>query len=134
MIFIWNFLFGCGNKDQEMMCAAICIAEHSYTYTTEVESYLLEASVTTSYGAEIIRFEYSGTDEEQYGESSGVSMRLAATGFEANSEYELEIEEITINGEVVSVELTDHREKEECGGTCDDKSFSISTDDVSALE
>ena len=82
----------------------------------------------------MIRFEYAGTTEEMYGESSGVIMTLTATGFYATVEYELDIEEITINGDVIATELIEHREKAECGGTCDAKSFSIANDDVSPLE
>lgn len=134
MIWILTLLLGCENKEPDMLCNAVCMAESSYTYTTELDTYLLEASISTLYGSETISFEYSGTEEEQYGESSGVIMMLKATGFEATAEYELDIEGITINGEVVSVELTDSQEKEECGGTCDAKSFSISTDDTSSVE
>ena len=134
MILILSMLMGCEEKEQEMQCAAICVAEHSYTYTTELDGYLLEASVSTSYGSETVRFEYAGTEEEQYGESSGVSMTLTSTGFRANAEYELDIDNLTINGQVVDIEMTERREKTECGGTCDDAFFSISTDDVSAPE
>jgi len=134
MILILSLLLGCGEPEQDMQCAAVCMAEHSYTYTKEMESYLLEASVSSSYGTESIRFEYAGTSEEVYGEASGVIMTLTATGFHATVEYELNIEEITINGDVVATEVTEHREKAECGGTCDAKSFSIANDDVSPLE
>ena len=124
----------CEEKEPEMQCAAICIAEHSYAYTTEMESYLLEAAVSTSYGSETVRFEYSGSDEEQYGESSGVIMMLTATGFWANAEHELNIDNLIFNGQAVDIEQTDYREKTECGGTCDAKSFSVVTDDISSLD
>lgn len=134
MLALSTLLVGCGNPEQDMLCAAVCMAEQSYTYTTELENYLLEASVSSFTQTETISFEYTGTEEEVYGESSGVMMNLKSTGFVATVEYELSIENITINGQVVDIEQTDYREKQECGGTCDTKSFSVSTDDVSSSQ
>ena len=128
------FLVGCGNEEQDMQCAAVCMAEQSYTYTTELERYLFEASVSGFTQTETISFEYTGTEEEVYGESSGVIINPKSTGFYATVEYELSIENITINGQVVELEQTDLREKQECGGTCEAKSFSVSTDEISSLE
>ena len=130
MILMGLFLVGCGNQEQDMQCSAICMAEQSYTYTTELESYTLEASISSFTQTESISFEYTGTEEEVYGESSGVIINPKSTGFYATAEYELNIENITINGLLVDIEQTDQYEKQECGGTCDAKVFSIFTDEI----
>ena len=133
MMFILSMLLvGC--EEQYMQCAAVCMAEQSYTYTTELESYLFEASVSGFTQTDTISFEYTGTEEEVYGESSGVMINLKSTGFYATVEYELNIENITINGQVVDIEQTELREKQECGGTCEAKYFSVSTDDIPSAE
>ena len=66
------FLVGCGNEEQDLLCDAVCMAEQSYTYTTELERYLFEASVSSFTQTETISFEFTGTEGEVYGELSGV--------------------------------------------------------------
>ena len=45
-----------------------------------------------------------------------------------HAEIDLEIDVIKINAETVSVELTEHLEKQEYSGSCDDAYFLISSD------
>ena len=131
-----SFIFGCEDKeiqDTDLNCAAVCMAEKTYTFTKEMSSYTLEAFVTSSYDSEEVRFEFPSSEIEYYGSSSGVIMNLSSTGFEATVEYTLDIDDIQLNGFDVSTTLSDQQEKQECGGTCTAESFTISNDDVSPL-
>ena len=124
---------GCG-EPEPAMCSAICMAEHSYVFSTEMEQYVLEASVSSFTQTENVSFEFTGTEEEAYGESTGVIFNLKSTGFDATSEYELSLDSVTINGQEVEVEQTETREKEECGGACEANKYSISNTETSSTE
>ena len=134
MLTLSVLMVGCGSQDPDLQCSAVCMAEQSYTYTTELERYLFEASVSSFTQTETISFEFTGTEGEVYGELSGVIINPKSTGLYATAENELNIENITINGELVDIEQTEYREKQECGGACEARFFSVSTDEISPLE
>ena len=144
-MFFFSFLFACSSTENppqqdtaEYMCEAICTELDMYTFTTELDSYVLDISFTSPYYErdDSINAVYNGTETYEYSIETGVNVTLTSQGFTMDTSPGLRVEdiEVKINGEIVSPTLTNSEESFECGSSCQHNYWEIQTDSISNYE
>ena len=89
-MFFLSFFFACStlvnivpNDTAEYLCEAICGESDIYTFTKELDSYVLDISYTSPYYENdgSINVVYNGNEVDEYVPNTGVGVVLTSQGF-----------------------------------------------------